>query len=360
MPSADGGNRSAPAADAPRNARPTLKDIAFMTGLGVATVSRALNDAPDIGQSTKERVRLVAKQIGYRPNRAGVRLRTGKTNVISLVLNQEDQVVDLMPKLMYGISETLVETPYHLIVTPYLPKSDPLDPVCYVVETGSADGIIISRTQPDDPRVRYLVEHGFPFATHGRTDMGIVHPFHDFDNEAYARMAIDWLVERGRKRVTLLGPPAGLTYSGHSVGGFVAAVQHHDLIEVPLHANTDTPHEEIVAEVAKLMRSRNRPDGIVCSGPGASLAAVSGVELAGFTVGQEVDIVGKQSFPFKLRPAMHVIYEDHRAAGRNLARAVMQTIDGVAPEKLQTLELPVALPDDAWTLPSTTTVLAES
>ena len=59
-------------------ARPTLKTIAYMTGLGVTTVSRALNDAPDIGQATKERVRLVAKQIGYRPNRAGVRLRPAR------------------------------------------------------------------------------------------------------------------------------------------------------------------------------------------------------------------------------------------------------------------------------------------
>ena len=51
--------------------RPTLKTIAYMTGLGVTTVSRALNDAPDIGQATKERVRLVARQIGYRPTGPG-------------------------------------------------------------------------------------------------------------------------------------------------------------------------------------------------------------------------------------------------------------------------------------------------
>ena len=47
-----------------------------MTGLGITTVSRALKDAPDISHETKERVRLVARQIGYQPNRAGVRLRT--------------------------------------------------------------------------------------------------------------------------------------------------------------------------------------------------------------------------------------------------------------------------------------------
>ena len=53
--------------------RPTLKTIAYMTGLGITTVSRALKDAPDIGAETKERVRLIARQIGYQPNRAGVK-----------------------------------------------------------------------------------------------------------------------------------------------------------------------------------------------------------------------------------------------------------------------------------------------
>ena len=185
-------------------ARPTLKTIAYMTGLGVTTVSRALNDAPDIGQATKERVRLVAKQIGYRPNRAGVRLRTGKTNVISLILSVETEVLGLTSHLVYGISEWLAGSPYHLIVTPYNLRSDPLDPVRYIVETGSADGIIFSRIEPQDARVRYLHERGFPFATHGRTEMGIEHPFFDFDNARYGELAVERLAARGRRRLALL------------------------------------------------------------------------------------------------------------------------------------------------------------
>ena len=82
----------------------------------------------------------------------------------------------LTSHLVYGISEYLAGSPYHLIVTPYNLRSDPLDPVRYIVETGSADGIIFSRIEPQDARVRYLHEHGFPFATHGRSDMGIGHP----------------------------------------------------------------------------------------------------------------------------------------------------------------------------------------
>src|SRR6478735_12688639 len=149
--------------------RPTLKTIAFMTGLGITTVSRALKDAPDIGAETKERVRMVASQLGYQPNRAGVRLRTGKTNVIALVLSIDEEIMGFSSQLVFGISDVLSGTPYHLVVTPYSLSRDPLVPVRYVVDTASADGVIISRIEPDDPRVRLLAEHNMPFATHGRT-----------------------------------------------------------------------------------------------------------------------------------------------------------------------------------------------
>src|SRR3954469_2240759 len=130
--------------------RATLKALAFMTGLGVTPGSRALEDAPEIGAETRRRVQLVARQIGYRPNRAGVRLRTGKTNVISLVLNTEHELMSFVSDIIYGVTEVIADTPYHLIVTPYSRSQDPLDPVKYLVESGSADGVIISRTQPND------------------------------------------------------------------------------------------------------------------------------------------------------------------------------------------------------------------
>ena len=57
-------------------------------------MSRALKDAPDIGEETKRRVRETAERLGYRPNRAGVRLRTGKTNVIAVTLSTESDMLN--------------------------------------------------------------------------------------------------------------------------------------------------------------------------------------------------------------------------------------------------------------------------
>ncbi|MDW6025693.1 LacI family transcriptional regulator [Mesorhizobium sp. BAC0120] len=325
------------------DSRPTLKTIAFMTGLGVTTVSRALKDAPEIGEETRRRVQLVARQVGYRPNRAGVRLRTGKTNVISLVLDTEEQIMGFVSDIIYGVSEALAPTPYHLIVTPYSRLNDPMEPIRYVVETASADGIIISRTERDDPRVRYLMERGFPFATHGRTDMGVVHPFHDFDNHAFALEAVRKLAELGRRRLALLAPPSTLAYHYHTVNGFSDGLIETGATAIPFNAvSIDGSINQIRTRTAELMRRKNRPDGIVSSAGAATLAVVGGIEDAGLSVGRDIDVVSKQSTPLLhlFRPALLVVNEDFRLAGRELARSVLGWIDGADPATLQSLSVP--------------------
>jgi LacI family transcriptional regulator len=323
--------------------RPTLKTIAFMTGLGITTVSRALKDAPDIGAETKERVRMVARQLGYQPNRAGVRLRTGKTNVIALVLSIDDEIMGFSSQMVFGISEVLTGTPYHIVVTPHSHSKDPMLPVRYILDTGSADGVIISRIEPDDPRVRLLVEQNMPFATHGRTDAGLLHPYHDFDNEAFAHEAVEKLVERGRRHIALLQPPSKLTYYTHTRIGFQTGLHDYGAEEVPLRVNIDTPLEEIKNAVEALMRSPSAPDGIVCSAGSAAIAVNAGIEAAGKRVGYDIDMVSKQSAPILnwIRPEIITAYEDVRHAGREMAKAVIASIDGIEPELLQSISKPV-------------------
>jgi len=323
--------------------RPTLKTIAFMTGLGVTTVSRALKDAPEIGIETRKRVQLVARQVGYRPNRAGVRLRTGKTNVISLVLDTQEQVGGFVSDIVYGVSEQIAQTPYHLIITPYSRDNDPMEPIRYVVETGSADGIIISRTEPNDPRVRYMSDRGFPFATHGRTHQNGAHPFHDFDNATFARLAVRRLAQLGRTRLALLAPTPALSYAQHTRDGFAEAVAEAGLAETPLSTVTaDSSLEQIRDATIDLMRRPKRPDGFVSSTGGATFALVAGVEAAGLQLGRDVDIVSKQSFRLLqlFRPAIHVVNEDFRHAGRELARAVLGAIAGAPLGSIQSLVVP--------------------
>jgi LacI family transcriptional regulator len=323
--------------------RPTLRTLAAETGLAVATVSRALKDAPDIGEATKARVREAAVRLGYRPNRAALRLRTGKTNVIALVIAAGDEVMNFTSRLIASVAKGLRGTAYHVVVMPYFPDEDPMGPVRYLVETGSADGIILHQTQVDDPRVRYLTERGIPFATHGRTEV-LTHPWVDFDNEAFGRLCAGGLIARGRRRILLVAPPRDHAYSGHMVAGATAACRDGGAVmEVLAGVTSDSPADAIEAAIAARMRGPAPPDGIIAGSATAAMAAVSGVEATGLVLGAGVDIAAKEAMSVlrRFRPALLVVHEDVGGVGAALARAVTAAIADPEAPPLQILDRPV-------------------
>lgn len=323
--------------------RPTLKTIAAEMGLAIATVSRALKDAPDIGEDTKRRVRETAARLGYRPNRAGVRLRTGKTNVIALVLSTEADVMNHTSQLIYSIARTLKGSAYHLVVMPFFPDEDPMTPIRYIVETGSADGVILNQTRPDDPRIRYMTERHFPFATHGRTDMGIDHPYFDYDNESFARLAVRALQAKRRKRLLIVPPPRSHSYAHHMLTGFSQAAASLGLaFEVTLDVTSDSPSGEIEAAIAARFARPDPPDGLVLGSTTAAMASVTGAESTGAVLGRDFDAVSKEAIPFlrRFRPDFIVMREDVGRAGHFLTKAVMAAIERRAPEQAQYLDQP--------------------
>jgi LacI family transcriptional regulator len=323
--------------------RPTLKTIAAATGFAIATVSRALKDAPDIGEDTKRLVRETAEQLGYRPNRAGVRLRTGKTNVIALVLSTETDMMNHTSRLIYSIASALRGTPYHMVVMPFFPDQDPMEPIRYIVETESADGVILNQTKEDDPRVRYMQERGFPFATHGRTAMDIDHPYFDFDNEAFGRLGAQALADRGRKRLFLVPPPRSHMYARHMITGFSHEAALRDVpFEVAETVTSDSGGEAVEAAVTARFARPNPPDGLLLGSTTAAMAAIAGAERSGRELGRDFDVVAKEAIPLlrRFRQDILIIREDVGRAGDFLARALVAQVEKRGWADRQGLEVP--------------------
>ncbi len=342
MPQSEGPPKTATAGQATVG-KPTLKTIARISGLAVPTVSRALNDAPDIGNETKKLIRRIAQEIGYVPNRAGVRLRTGRTNVISLVMSTEHDLMSHTARLIASVAGGLRGTPFHLIVTPFFPDQDPMEPVRYIVETGSADAIIMNQIQPEDPRVAYLMERNFPFATHGRTSWSDRHPYYDYDNKAFGSLAIKQLAARGRKTIFVIAPPQTQSYAQHMISGVTETAAKHGVnITIADGITSDTASAEVVGFVRETLQARPQIDAIVTASTSSAMAAVAGLEQYGAQVGREIDVFAKEAMPFlKLfRADILTLAEQVNTAGDFLARAAIQAIRQPLEPPMQGLEVP--------------------
>ena len=306
---------------------------------------RALKDAPDISKETKRRVSEAAATLGYQPNRAGVRLRTGKTNVVALVFSAEAEMMNHTSRLIYSITAAMRGTAYHMIVFPMAADENPMDPIRYIVETGSADGVIMNQTRPDDPRAHYMAKRDFAFATHGRTDTGIDHPYFDCDNHSFARIATQQLASRGHKRLLLIAPPTDQNYGLHMIEGFRSECQALGLAgDVLATLSSDSNAPTLEAALAARFAQPTPPDAIISGSTNAAVSAIIGAESVGKTIGRDFDLVAKEAFPFLKRFRRDIIayHEDIDAAGGFLARALIATIEKRAIGTGQFLDQPSA------------------
>lgn len=327
--------------------KPTLKTIAQLAGLAVPTVSRALGDAPDISAATKTRVREIARQIGYVPHRAGVRLRTGRTNVISLVLPGDHELMDMTARLISSIALGLRDTGYHLTITPFFPGDDPLAPVRYIVETGAADAVILNQIEPQDPRVDYLLDKGFPFVTHGRSGRAAEHAHFDFDNRSFGWIGMDRLLRAGRRRVLLVAPPLQQSYAGEMIAGARArAAQDGAEVVLAEGVSIDSRIDEIRAAVRDRLARDPGIDGLLAGAPIATMAAVSGFEDRGRALGTDFDVVSKDAIPFLplFRNGIMIVAEDVERAGTFLARAAIHAAQHPEAPPMQGLDVPEGAP----------------
>ncbi|MCD6551515.1 LacI family DNA-binding transcriptional regulator, partial [Thermotoga sp.] len=64
----------------------TIRDIAERAGVSINTVSRALNDKPDISEETKKKILKIAKELGYVKNATASSLRSKRTNIVGVII----------------------------------------------------------------------------------------------------------------------------------------------------------------------------------------------------------------------------------------------------------------------------------
>ncbi len=311
--------------------KPTLKTIAQMTGLAITTISRALNNAPELAQETRDRVQRVAAEVGYLPDRTALRLKTGRTNVIALVLEPDEQIYGFGSSVVAGLTEAMRNTAYHLVIMPQFRNVQPIEPIRHIVRNRMADGVIFSHTEPFDERVRFLLDNNFPFISHGRTEWPDPHPYVDFDNEVFAYGSVKRLAQLGCKNVSIVLPSSAYTYSQHMRAGFERAVAETGIAgEIASDVTLSSPAYAIREYVLKRCRRPKAPDGFVCSDEMSALAIIAGFSDNGLTIGKDYHVVCKQSSPLfpQFQPQVETVYEDFNDSGLRLGKLMLGLIAG--------------------------------
>jgi LacI family transcriptional regulator len=323
---------------------PTLRTISELTGLSLSTVSLSLRGGQTLREETRQKIADAARQVGYVPNRAGVRLRTGKTNVIAFVLECAEDSIDFARHMIQGIGQGISDTRYHLTVTPEFEHGDPLESVRYILTHRAADGVIVTHTAPQDKRVQLMMEAGFPFVSHGRTASLGAHAYHDFHSERFAALAVERLIAKGCSKILLVAGYTSIMNYSNTVSSFhLATARMGAAAEVIEAAVTHAGAAELRRYGLELAQRGDRPDGIIFASEITAMAVIRGLQDGNLTLGRDIHVLYKQTSDIlpTLFPEVDSMEEDVFAAGVELTRLLMRRIAGEPPEALQTLREPI-------------------
>lgn len=333
-----------------RNAtpRPTIKTIAQETGLSIATVSKALNHSPQVRPQTRAIVLEAAERIGYQLNLHGVQLRTGKTYQVAAIMTapgpQENEWEGVeYAQLLSGISWALEDSPYRVSLYPVRNFEESQAAIEQIVSLKKADGIIITGTRHDDPRIRTMQAADFPFVTYGTSIDNAPHAYVDADNEQMIRVSMERLIDRGHSRIALVNPPAGLTYGITRLESYRRALEAAGLAFDPaLVANgrlTPAYGRETVLTMADLA---SPPTAYICANEASALGALSGFHERGLVHGRDavVNATDDLNVSQYFAPPITTFYLPISEPSALLGAYILRRMEGEGPETLQTLLMP--------------------
>ena len=195
-------------------AKTTIIDIAAASGVSVATVSRILNNKPDVADETRERVLRVMNEIGFAPQSAWRQIRLGRTGLIAV--HRPEQFNPPAYGIVTAAALAVEEAGYSInIVTRTLSDAELLG----IFRSRQADGIILLEIQPDDRRAEILRDHGYPFVMVGRRAENAGLSFADMDIEHGITEAMEHLLSLGHRQIGLLtiDPVAGEKVHGFAM-----------------------------------------------------------------------------------------------------------------------------------------------
>jgi DNA-binding LacI/PurR family transcriptional regulator len=207
-----------------------IKQLARHLGVSIGTVSRALNNRPDVNEQTRRRVLEGAAHLGYAPNQSGRSLRQGVTNTIGLVLEvsaaRAMEGDSYFPRVISHLQRALEAHQLDLVL---LPSQNEPDYLQRMVARRFVDAVIISETRRMDPRIEFLIRSGLPFVSFGRSLSGKGYAWVDLDFGEGTRNAVARLVAKGHRRIAATVPDNGTNYGYLFLEGYRKGLSEHGI-----------------------------------------------------------------------------------------------------------------------------------
>lgn len=272
----------------------TLKQIAKELGVSVSTVSKALNDSPEISEPTKNKIQEYAKLKNYKPNVIGLNLKNRSTKTIGVIV--PNILNSFFAKVFTGIEKIADENGYKVITCISNEKLEKEISALEMLSNGTIDGFILSISEEAQKLHQFehfksIINEGTPIVMFDRIADEVACDKVIVDDYDSAVNATQHLLETGCKQIALFSTIDNLSVGKLRKQGFAEAMQKYGYT-----INNDfiicADSEEDFNTKATEFFANHKPDAIFALDEHASVTAMKMGIKNGYEIPKELQIIG--------------------------------------------------------------------
>jgi LacI family transcriptional regulator len=319
-------------------AKATLKQIAKELNVSVSTVSKALNDSPEISEQTKTKIKEYAKLKNYKPNIIGLNLKNRKTKTIGVII--PDILNSFFAKVFSGIEKVADEKGYNVIMCI---SNESLEKEAHTLEmlsNGTIDGFILSVSEEAQKQNNYdhfkeIINDGTPIVMFDRIAEGIDCDKVVVDDFDSALDSTQRLIDLGCKNIALLSSVDNLSVGKLRFEGYLKALEKNK-IPVNNHLIIRTDSEEDLKEQMETVFANNKIDGIFALEENDSVAALRMGLKKGYKIPEELCIIGFADGILasrRLSPSLTTVSQHGIEIGEEAAKLLIKRLEDDSEEE---------------------------
>lgn len=270
----------------------TIRDVARLAGVSVATISRYINRTAPLATETAERVQAAMDELSFFPHPVARSLATQRTNTLGLLLL--DIGGEFYTPMLRGIEAAANEAGFDLLIHTTR-TARPVNLPRRALNEFNTDGLLAFTDALDDSELARLHQKGFPVVLmHQNPPRGLKIPVVTVENRLGAQQIVDHLVEaHGRQRIAFFRGPAGNQDSSEREKGYLTSLKNHNLAFDPALVVTGGFETESAYLAAKeLLASGARFDAIFSGDDDSAAGIIKALNEAGLSVPTDVAIAG--------------------------------------------------------------------
>jgi LacI family transcriptional regulator len=286
----------------------TLKFLAKELGLDISTVSKALNDKPNISKSTCERVKKFAGEVGYRPNLLAKGLINKRIHMLGVII--PDLRLSFYSRVLEGIQQSAEENGY----MPILLLNDDNEHIerknLEFLASLPVDGILIDAAPgiQNVSLMNNITHQGIPLIFYDRYIPEVKASRVTIDDESASYDLTMSLINNGKRRIAYMGPTEGMSVAYDRFRGYLKALAKSGIgLDQQLVMRCRIDETDSKSHIRNLMDKGIVPDGLVCMGGLVALGACETLLNAGYKIPGDFllaefgdnDIVAKLGVPYK-------------------------------------------------------------